>query len=157
MSVALKPSTNYSEAARRHLVDAEFLFASNRKANSGQLYGFVAECGMKALLIACKVPTDIDGGIAKKNPLNPKKGHPLRQHIPVLMDSIAAYGALIPDGALAAKYMAIIYNVVHLKNWSIDHRYWRESALPLASVTAWRTAAQDIGKMLDQAKEDGVL
>lgn len=151
------PVTSYAEAARRHLVDAEALFAGSRQANAGQLYGFVAECGMKALLIACGVPTDADGGIAKNDPRKPDKPHPLRAHVPVLMDRIVAHGALIPDGLLSTKYMAMIGSVARLNDWLVDHRYWRESALPLSSVAAWRKAAQDVGKMLDQAKEDGVL
>lgn len=138
------------------MADAETLFQSGRPANAGQLYGFVAECGLKALLVACKVPTGPDGGIAKNNPANSKQ-YPFRKHVPVLMDHIVAHHTLIPDGALATKYMATINSVANLKDWSVNHRYWRESALPLSSVPIWRVAAQDIGKMLDQAKEDGVL
>lgn len=150
------PPTSYAEAARRHLIDAEALFQSGRQANAGQLYGFVAECGLKALLIASGVPADADGGIAKNNPAN-NKAHPLRQHVPTLLDRIVAHGALIPDGALATKYMATLSSKNHLKDWSVDHRYWRESSLPLSSVPNWRTAAHEVGNMLDQAKEDGVL
>ncbi len=146
--MATAPVTSYTEAARRHLLDAEMLFAGDRKANAGQLYGFVAECGVKALLIACGVPTDADGGIAK---------NPLRAHVPVLMDRVVAHGALIPDGLLSNRYMAMIGSAARLSDWSVDHRYYRESALPLLSLPAWRTAAHDVGKMLDQAKQDGVL
>lgn len=147
--MVIEPVTSYAEAARRHLVDAEMLFTGNRKANAGQLYGFVTECGMKALLIACKVPADGDGGIARN--------HRLRAHVPLLWDRIVFDGSLIPDGLLSTKYMAMIGSVACLNDWSVDHRYWRESALPISSVAAWRNAAQDVGKMLDQAKEDGVL
>lgn len=156
MSTTPIPPTSYSEAARRHLTDAEALFQSGRPANAGQLYGFVTECGLKALLIACKVPADLDGGIARNNASN-NRPHPFRQHVPVLMDRIVAHQTLIPDGALATKYMATISSVACLSDWSVDHRYWRESALPLSSVPTWRAAALDVGKMLDQAKEDGVL
>lgn len=147
----------YEHAARRHLADAETLFSQGRMANAGQLYGFVAECGLKALLLACGVVPDVDGGIPGKHPAKPEKQHPLRQHMPSLTGRIAAHGQLIPDGPQAANYMATMPNLGHFNDWSVDHRYWRETALPLASVINWRSAAQEVSTMLDQAKQDGVL
>lgn len=83
-------TVNYEQAARRHLTDAETLFNQGRMPNAGQLYGFAAECGLKAMLLACGVAPDADGGISKR--------HPLRQHMPTLTDRIASHGQLIPDG-----------------------------------------------------------
>jgi hypothetical protein len=157
MSNAVNTQVNYAEAARRHLKDAEALYTSGRRANAGQLFGFAAECGLKALLIACKVPAGPDGGLPQVHPTKPDRKHPLREHVPRLMDRIAQHGQLIPDGASATRYMARLPGLMHFNNWSIDHRYWRETALPLASVTDWRVAASEVGTMLDQAKQDGVL
>jgi hypothetical protein len=147
----------YEHAARRHLADAETLFSQGRMANAGQLYGFVAECGLKAMLLACGVAPDSDGGIPWEHPAKPSKQHPLRQHMPSLTGRIAAHGQLIPDGPQAAKYMATMPNLASFIDWSVDHRYWRDVALPLVSVAKWRSAAKEVSTMLDQAKQDGVL
>lgn len=157
MNGATSAQVNYAQAARRHLYDGETLFKSGRYANAGQLFGFAAECGLKAMLIACKVPAGPDGGLPQAHPAKPDKKHPLREHVPRLMDRIAQHGQLIPDGASATRYLAGIPSLIHLAKWSIDHRYWRDDALPLASVADWRAAAVEVGAMLDQAKQDGVL
>lgn len=143
------PPVHYVEAARRHIVDANSLLASSRSANAGQLYGFVAECGLKALLIACGVTADANGEIPW--------GHRFRQHVPKLPDRIVAEGHLIPDGSRASQYLTSLAHLGKFGDWLIDHRYWREAALPLTSVTAWKVAAEEILLMLDKAKEDGVL
>ena len=157
MSTAPSAQVNYADAARRHLHDAEILFSSGRHANAGQLFGFAAECGLKAMLIACKVPPGPDGGLPNTHPIKRDKKHPLREHVPWLMDRIAQHGQLIPDGASATRYLATMPGLTLFTDWSIDHRYWRENALPLASVANWRAAAIEVGTMLDQAKQDGVL
>ena len=112
---------------------------------------------MKALLLACGVAPDSDGGIPAAHPAKQNKAHPLRQHMPCLTGRIAAHGKLIPDGPQAASYMATMPNLGHFIDWSVDHRYWRDAALPLASVAKWRSAAKEVSTMLDQAKQDGVL
>lgn len=151
MSTAPNPSVPvaYEQAARRHWVDAETFFTQGRLANAGQLYGFVAECGLKALLLACGVAPDADGGIPGR--------HPLRQHMPNLTGRITASGQLIPDGPKATTYMATMPQLGSFNDWSVDHRYWQDAALPLASVPNWRNAAREVSIMLDQAKQDGVL
>lgn len=151
------PPVAYELAARRHMTDAETLFTAGRLANAGQLYGFVAECGLKALLMACGVQPDADGGIPGRRPLPGKGLHPLRTHVPLLMTNITAEFQIIPDGAQATRYLALVPNRNDFQDWSIDHRYWRDTALPTASVDQWRAAAREITTMLDQAKQDGVL
>ncbi|WP_321944076.1 hypothetical protein [Paraburkholderia tropica] len=143
------PAVHYIEAARRHMVDANSLLTSSRSANAGQLYGFVAECGLKALLIACGVPPDANGEIPQK--------HRFRQHVPNLPDRIANEGHLIPDGSRANQYLTSLAHLEKFSDWLVDHRYWREAALPLTSVPVWKTAAEEILLMLDKAKEDGVV
>ncbi len=154
---AAPPPVAYAVAARRHMIDAENLFKANRLANAGQLYGFVAECGLKALLIASGIAPGNDGGIPMAHPAKPSKTHPLRSHMPKLSAGISIHGQLIPDGQRAQAYMATMPNISLYNDWSIDHRYWHDAALPLASVASWRIAAIEVGKMLDQAKQDGVL
>jgi len=149
LPVAPVPRTAYAAAAARHLADGESLFVHHRHANAGQLYGFVAECGLKALLIACGVEADAQGEIPVRDRF--------RLHLPKLTDRITIDGHLIPDGPKATQYLANLTRLDAFDDWSIDHRYWHESSLPADSFTAWRTAAAEVGEMLDQAKQDGVL
>jgi hypothetical protein len=146
----------YELAARRHMTDAETLFAAGRLANAGQLYGFVAECGLKALLLACGIQPDADGDIPRRRPAPDKGKHPLREHMPLLMTNITLDFQIVPDGVQASRYLALVPNRNDFHDWLVDHRYWREAALP-ASVTLWRAAAREISIMLDQAQQDGVL
>lgn len=140
---------NYAQSARRHFDDAEQLLASNRHGNAGHLFGFAAESGLKAVLVACGVPTDADGGIPQ--------GHRLRQHVPVLGDRLVTDGHLVPDGRFSSVYMAKVSSLANFHDWSIDHRYWADAALPVASVSRWRQCAGEIMVMLDEAIENGVL
>lgn len=139
------------------MIDAESLFNTQRLANAGQLYGFVVECGLKAVLIACGVQADADGGIPADHPTNPSKPHPMRQHVPNLIGRITNNMQMVTDGARMTRYLAMLQNLSKFRDWSIDHRYWSDAALPLGSVPNWRTAAGEVGQMLDQAKQDGVL
>lgn len=131
------------------MADAEALLAAHRYANAGQLYGFVVECGLKALLIVCGVTPDASGEIPK--------GNRLRQHVPVLLDRIVTEGHLIPDGTRAGQYLTHLAHIDKFNLWSVDHRYWRDAALPLHLVPGWKQAAQEVLGALDRAKEAGVL
>ena len=42
-------SADFSNAHNRHWQDAELLFCDRRWANADHLYGFSAECGLKAV------------------------------------------------------------------------------------------------------------
>ena len=145
---SMKP-VDYPAAARRHFDDAQLLLEHGRAANAGQLFGFTMECGLKALLVICGVIPDETGSV-------PAKGK-FRKHMPDLFDNIAAFGNLIPDGQMAQTYLANIPGQQHFKDWSVDHRYCREAAIPLGSLPLWQAAATEINAMLDQAKTDGVL
>jgi hypothetical protein len=140
---------NYAQSARRHFHDAEQLLERHRHGNAGHLFGFAAESGLKAVLVACGVPTDANGSIPQ--------GHRLRQHVPVLGDRLVKDGHLMPDGRFATVYMAKVGSLGNFHDWSIEHRYWADAALPVASVDLWRQCACEIMAMLDQAIEDGVL
>ena len=143
------PNVDYVASARRHFDDANLLLQQGREANAGQLLGFTMECGLKALLVACGVPPDADGSV-------PSSGK-FRQHMPTLEDRISVYGHLIPDGPKAQIYLAKIPRRVQFHDWKVDHRYFRKSALPLASLSTWLGAAKEMNEMLDQAKIDGVI
>lgn len=150
MSAVMTPqSVDYVASARRHLKDAHILMHAGRQANAGQLLGFTIECGLKALLIVCGIVPDPDGGIPS--------GNPFRQHMPTLNNRLVSSGHLIPNGMRSAHYRAMVPSVGSLADWSVDHRYFKETAMPLASLPQWDLAALEMNEMLDQAIVDGVM
>ena len=142
-------SVDYIESARRHMKDARILMDAGRQANTGQLLGFSVECGLKALLVACGVAIDQEGSVTSKSKF--------KAHMPELNDRLILSGNLIPDGQRSTHYRAMLPSVDKFSNWKVDHRYFRESALPLTSLPQWMLAAQEISEMLDQAEIDGVM
>lgn len=82
--------------------------------------------------------------------------------MPALGDRLVTDGHLVPDGRFASVYMAKVNRLGDFRDWSIEHRYWADAALPVASVRRWRQCASEIMAMLDEvmldrAGEDGVL
>lgn len=147
------PSTvDFPLAAKRHWCDAILLEANGRTGNAGQLYGLSAECGVKALLVALGYPTDPDGSPA----MNPPTGTPqVRKHIHRLVGMIGNIQSEIA-GRSGAKYTAMFPNITRFSNWSTEHRYWVDTAIP-NSLPAWKLAAEEVMRMLDTAFLDGVL
>lgn len=143
-------TVDFKEAARRHWADAEHLTQSGRHPNAGQLYGFMAECGLKALLVAHGLPTEANGDIRWK----PRTGY--REHLPALSQLVCTLTAF-PDGRAATRYLAMLPDLAHFDDWNIDHRYWATAAHPLSSVPNWREAARQVGDMIDAATVDGVM
>jgi hypothetical protein len=76
--------------------------------------------------------------------------------MPTLAEAMATL-AVIPDGRNATRYVSMLPGLLHFSDWSVDHRYWSELALPMSSVSHWRAAAQEVGAMLDAATADGVM
>lgn len=52
---------DFVDAHRRHWADAELLFDHERLGNADQLYGFSAECGLKAVMTGLGMPLDPSG------------------------------------------------------------------------------------------------
>lgn len=145
---------SYFESARRHFHDAGVLLGGSRSANAGQLFGIAAECGIKAILVASNVPVDITGSIDR---LPGVKGKGFKDHWPQLGQALTDLAGAIPDSRTATSYLSLIPNLAHFSDWLIEHRYWRDAALPLPAVGRWQAAAAEVMAALDQAKEDGRL
>lgn len=154
MTAAEPSSVNYFESARRHFQDAGTLLGGNRQGNAGQLFGIAAECGIKAILVASNVPVDTEGSIGR---LPGIKGKGFKEHLPDLGRTLTDLMGSIPDSRTATRYLSALSNLSHFSDWRIEHRYWCDAALPIASVTRWQSAAGEVMTVLDQAKEDGVL
>lgn len=140
-------NVDYVAAARRHIRDAHLLQHHGQRANAGQLFGICVECGLKSLLVRGGASVDADGNIRK----------PYREHLPKL-DALVNGLMTLPDGRAASVLQSRLPNLVSLANWSIDHRYWHEPAIPLsASLQAWEWAAIEMDALLDEAAGGGVL
>lgn len=146
MSVTPPPLVDYVASARRHVKDAHILLHAGRKANAGQLFGFCVECGLKALLIHIGKPVDNDGNILK----------PYREHMNKLIPLITAMTTL--DGRVANALHSHLGHLGTLHDWHTDHRYWRSSAIPLAtSLDNWEMAAVEMDAFLDDVISKGLL
>lgn len=149
-------TANFPLAAKRHWHDASLLEAKGRTGNAGQLYGFSAECGIKALLIkVLHYPTELDGSPVGKPPAGVPK---VRKHVHQLVNiigDIQGYAHNV-QGRNGAKYTALIPNINDFSDWTIDHRYWADTDIP-KSLPAWKAAAKEVMGMLEAASLDGVL
>jgi hypothetical protein len=156
--VAVKP-VNYVESAKRHFRDARLLSVNGRNANAGQLFGFCVECGLKALLLACGVNADADGGIpgAVSARAAGTRHDKFRKHMPMLGDAIISMGTLIPDGPRSTHYMAGLPSLGELSNWNVEHRYYADEFIPVGSLPNWELAAKEVIAMLENAILDGVI
>jgi hypothetical protein len=138
---------NFPSSARRHLDDAKLLEANRRLPNAGHLYGYVAECGLKALLIWHGHPTDAEG--------SPRRDSGYRVHVDQLVIAATFESLrLLVSGRSGARYLAMIPTIRAFSDWRVHHRYFSEAALP-ASLPQWKVAAHEVARMLDQARLDG--
>lgn len=140
-------NVDYVAAARRHIRDAHLLQHAGGLANAGQLFGFCVECGLKSLLVRGGAPVNVDGDLLP----------PYKAHMPKL-DTLISGMTLLPDGRAASVLQSRLPNLGTLANWKIDHRYWSESAIPLAtSLQDWEWAALEMDALLDEVTGGGVL
>jgi hypothetical protein len=143
-------TVDFVAAARRHMADAKLLEENSRIPNAGHLYGYVAECGLKALLIGSGYPTDEEG-----SPRNQKQKPKIRTHIDqlVIPETILHLSVFL-EGRSGAKYFALLPSIADFSDWEVAHRYYSEAALP-NSIGRWRAASLEVARMLDQARIDG--
>jgi hypothetical protein len=147
------PATvDFPLSAKRHWHDAVLLESNARIENAGQLYGFAAECGIKAILVGLNYPTDADGSPVRKPPVGTPQ---VRKHVHQLVAVIGDIQNYV-QGRNGAKYIALIPNIGSFSNWDIEHRYWTDTAIP-NSLPAWKVATKEVMGMLDAATLDGVL
>ncbi|MGQ6049908.1 hypothetical protein ACUNHQ_10685 [Serratia sp. IR-2025] len=137
-------------SAKRHYTDAGILEAQQRVENAGQLYGFFAECSLKALMIANGYPVDANG-----SPLRSKRGPHLRKHIHEICLLINQIDATFCNRK-SSNYLSMIPNINDFGDWDIDHRYCSTTEIP-QSLEKWKAACQQIITMMQKADLDGVF
>lgn len=131
---------DFTDAYYRHWEDAELLYDNERWANSDQLYGFSAECGLKAVMVFLGMKVDDTG------PVDPK----YREHAKKLWPVFVQFAA----DRNGAKYMALLPDGEPFSDWSHHDRYAHRENFDKTNVEPHREAAQEIRWMVEQAAQD---
>ena len=133
--------TDFADAHRRHLEDADLLFENARWANADHLYGLSVECGLKAIMQQLGMDVDDVSGAPRE------REH--RQHMPglwpVFMDFVdrrrdMPVARTIPDGE-------------RFGDWSIHDRYAHRKWFQRDNVETHRREAQEIFEMVERMIE----
>lgn len=148
------PDVNFRESAIRHWNDSRTLSAVGELANVGQLLGFSAECGLKALYRCFFLSAHIDGDI-DWNSLSKVDRTRYRVHI----DKLCATVSSLPDSPALAKYISLIPSITNFTSWHADQRYWSDvdnAATCTASIPGWEIATREVLAMIAEAQKDGM-
>ena len=128
------PPTDFADAHRRHWQDAELLFDHKRLGNADQLYGFSAECGLKAVMGALKEPL-------------------VRKHVDALWPEFKRRSR----GRRGGRFRRQLPQGDPFADWSTDDRYARTSYARNEVVEQHRLAARGVRRMIRKAEVDGIL
>lgn len=135
---------DYFDAHLQHWEDGELLFNSCRWPNADQLYGFSAECGLKALMKAL-------GGM----PVN-TQGRPTNPSHMVHVEQFWSVFATFTKGRVGAQYVPRIPKGTPFADWSHHNRYTHRRHIQRSYVELHRRAAKGIGIVLARAKLQGI-
>ena len=133
---------DFLDAHDRHWEDAETLFGHQRWANADQLYGFSAECGLKAVMQALGMPIDTTTGTP------PKK---YRKHIQDLWPLFQTYAG----SRNGATYLAMLPTGSPFADWSHHDRYAHQSYCPEPDAVSHRMAAKKLRPLVRHAQQNG--
>ena len=133
---------DFKDSHMRHWEDAEFLYQGQRLANADHLYGFSAECGLKAALLACGMKVDQDG--------NPKKS-PLKVHVQYLWGEFKG----TVSGRKGNWFLSRLPQGSPFADWSHHDRYAHRSGIQKGHVETHRTAALGVLRMIKRARQEG--
>lgn len=134
-------ATDFGSAHDRHHEDAELLENSTRLANADHLYGFAAECGLKALMTQFGMPVDAAG--------DPKR--PNRVHVDKLW---ARYSVYVSDPS-SSKYQLGSTN--YFDDWRAEDRYAADGYVTQARLERHRDGAAHVRTLVHQARMEGLL
>jgi hypothetical protein len=137
-----KLPTDYLDAMKRHWEDAELFWNQEpiRLANADQLYGLVAECGLKALM------TKLVHGYFDHN-----RGRPSNRDDLVHADGIWERYINYSQGGAAALYALPTDAINPFEQWEIDDRYANRMHFDHTRVKGHRDAAITVKELVDKA------
>lgn len=135
---------DFVDAHGRHWKDAELLFGVGRFSNADQLYGFSAECGLKAVMKGLGMPVDSTG--------SPKEQRH-RKHVQDLWPEFHAFA----QRQSGTRYSRHLSSQNPFSNWSHHDRYAHRGYANQKGVGQHRDAARKIRRVAQQAQQDGIL
>lgn len=135
---------DFIDAHHRHRADAELLFESDRWANADQLYGFSAECGLKAVMQACGMPVDSATGMPTRE---------YREHLPKIWPIFQNF----VEAREYAQYLDQLVPGEPFADWSHHDRYAQGGYCGRTDVEAHRNAADAVGTIVESARQNGLL
>ncbi len=136
--------TDFLDAHDRHREDGERLFKVHRWANADHLYGLAAECGLKRLMLIFGMPYDT----ARDRPDKSQD----REHANGIWDRFESYRCGRHRGIA---YTLPMPNPFH--DWNASQRYAHQSSFDQKLVQSHRAGAQEVCRLIQQAKRDGIL
>ena len=137
------PPVDFAAAHQRHWSDAELLFDHERLGNADHLYGFSAECGLKAVMRALGMPMDRRG----------KPPQRYRKHIHELWPVFEEFAAR-HEGR---RYLDELPAESPFSDWSHHDRYAHTGYMGSEEVRRHRVAARRIRRMVQVADMDETL
>jgi hypothetical protein len=135
-------STDFQDASARHFQDAVLLESEGRPHNADHLFGFSAECSLKAVMVGIGQPVASDGA-----PIDYKN------HIDALWSKFQSFSS----GLLDAKYLAYVPPTNPFASWQAEQRYWGRTAFSAPNLATHRVAAGECRMLLKELLLDGVL
>lgn len=135
-------STDFRDASARHFEDADILLARARPHNADHLFGFSAECSLKAVMVGIGQPVATDGApIGYKN------------HIDALWAKFQSFSS----GLLDARYLAYVPPTNPFASWQAEQRYWGRRGFTAPNLATHRAAAHECRLLIDELILDGVF
>ena len=135
---------DFADAHERHWQDANVLLSDGRLANADQLYGFSAECGLKALMAVFGMEMNAEGPAHKKD----------RMHINRLLPRYESYRGNSQHMSAAAYRIA---SEAAFDDWDASQRYAHSAGFAQSRVDAHAQAAGAIRALIRSARQDGLL
>lgn len=136
--------SNFLDAHYRHWQDAELLFQTERWANADHLYGMAGECGLKHLMRTFGMPFDNERDQPEKKPD--------RQHIEKIWVRYETYRSGYLQGV---DYALPTHNP--FDNWHVAQRYAHRDHFSHQRAEQHRAGAQQVHKLIRQARWEGLI
>lgn len=137
----MTPTTDFAAAHRRHWEDAELLLGHERLGNADHLYGFCAECGLKAVMTRLGMPLELSGDPNERE-------H--RKHIQELWPVFKSFAG----ERAGAVYLRQLPRENPFSDWSHHARYSQTGCSGKNAVDQHRDAARGILRMVELAEQD---
>lgn len=136
-------NADFLDSHRRHLRDADYLFAASHLANADHLYGMAAECGLKQLMIAFGMQTNATGSPNRKND---------RVHVD---KAWAGYDAYRSGHVAGVRF--VLPSEIPFDNWRAEQRYANTGHFDLDRVEPHRAAAHVVHALMKKAELEGLV